>query len=374
MKNTSLLSVLATAAFTMFALSAAAQVIVSEDFENYADQAALNVNWANPALTPDLAVLADDTFTEFITLDDLVPQDIGARAFPSGGQGVHHIGGQVYEYLPLLNSGSPLFPTTEKSIVVQGDIFDAGATGNKRLSIGLRASGGQNIVELGFWNTEDINYAYRAILFPSTPEEPNPNWQFFDGLPAVLDRPDDDDDFVNPADIGEAWHTYKATITPDTITYQIDLFRDGLDAATGTTGWDQTVTVNVTTGGLGYDSLRIGGPSNVSSPGNNTYGGAFFDNISVELVDAVVMMIPGDANGDGNVDLLDLDILGMNFGSMTGNGASDGDFNGDGEVDLLDLDILGMNFGFMSPATAVPEPAGLALLAASLSMIVFKRR
>ncbi|MEM6750754.1 MAG: endonuclease/exonuclease/phosphatase family protein [Planctomycetota bacterium] len=71
--------------------------------------------------------------------------------------------------------------------------------------------------------------------------------------------------------------------------------------------------------------------------------------------------LPGDANNDGVVDLLDFDVLAQNFGSNTGNGAADGDFNGDGVVDLLDFDILAQNFGATSPAT-VPEPASLALL------------
>ena len=84
--------------------------------------------------------------------------------------------------------------------------------------------------------------------------------------------------------------------------------------------------------------------------------------------------VPGDANGDGNVDLLDLDILGMNFGTMGGATFADGDFNGDGNVDLLDLDILGGNFGFMSPSTSVPEPAGLILCFVALLSAVASRR
>ncbi|MEO0531972.1 MAG: dockerin type I domain-containing protein, partial [Planctomycetota bacterium] len=53
---------------------------------------------------------------------------------------------------------------------------------------------------------------------------------------------------------------------------------------------------------------------------------------------------PGDANGDGAVDLLDLDILGTNFGTAPAS-FQQGDFNFDGRVDLLDLDILGSRFG-----------------------------
>ncbi len=49
--------------------------------------------------------------------------------------------------------------------------------------------------------------------------------------------------------------------------------------------------------------------------------------------------LSADFNGDGTVDLLDLDILGSNW-QMAGDPAT-GDANGDGNVDLLDLDLLG---------------------------------
>ncbi len=70
----------------------------------------------------------------------------------------------------------------------------------------------------------------------------------------------------------------------------------------------------------------------------------------------------GDANGDDNVDVLDLSILATNFG---GKGfITEGDYNGDGVIDVLDLSILATNFGSSFPsATPIPEPASLALLA-----------
>ncbi|MEO0530489.1 MAG: hypothetical protein AAF266_07910 [Planctomycetota bacterium] len=57
--------------------------------------------------------------------------------------------------------------------------------------------------------------------------------------------------------------------------------------------------------------------------------------------------------------LLDLDILGANFG-VTRATVSQGDYNGDQVVDLLDLDILGANFG--SGPASVPEPGAAVLL------------
>lgn len=87
---------------------------------------------------------------------------------------------------------------------------------------------------------------------------------------------------------------------------------------------------------------------------------------------ALVSELPGDSNGDGLVDLLDLDILGANFGDSPATFAQ-GDFNGDGTVDLLDLDLLGANFGATSGTTAIPEPAALGLLLAGLAALRSKR-
>jgi hypothetical protein len=50
---------------------------------------------------------------------------------------------------------------------------------------------------------------------------------------------------------------------------------------------------------------------------------------------------PGDANGDGVVDLADLNLVLANFGQTT----DQGDVNGDGVVDLADLNLVLANFG-----------------------------
>ena len=89
-------------------------------------------------------------------------------------------------------------------------------------------------------------------------------------------------------------------------------------------------------------------------------------------VSGAVACNPGDANNDGVVDLLDLDILGRNYG-QTGAACGDGDFNGDGVVDLLDLDTLGQHYGD-TYGGAVPEPATVGLLVLGGLVLVRRKR
>jgi hypothetical protein len=60
--------------------------------------------------------------------------------------------------------------------------------------------------------------------------------------------------------------------------------------------------------------------------------------------------IPGDANGDGMVDVGDLGILAANYGS-SGKSWAQGDFNGDTIVDVGDLGILAAHYGEGTDAT-----------------------
>lgn len=111
---------------------------------------------------------------------------------------------------------------------------------------------------------------------------------------------------INSFDVGPGWHRYQATITPDSITVEIDLFRDGLrntsttpDGITGirpgTAGVDASVTWPVTSNTAGYDSFRFGGPSNLSSAG----GGLIYDNLFLALVD--VPLVGGGGLDGSNV-------------------------------------------------------------------------
>ncbi len=88
------------------------------------------------------------------------------------------------------------------------------------------------------------------------------------------------------------------------------------------------------------------------------------------LFDNQTMRLPGDANNDGTVSILDFAILRANFGSNMAT-FDTADFNGDGIVNILDFAILRANFGTsLTPAqlasvdawyaTVVPEPTTLA--------------
>ena len=70
----------------------------------------------------------------------------------------------------------------------------------------------------------------------------------------------------------------------------------------------------------------------------------------------------GDLNGDGKVNLDDLELLSLNYGkrAQQGGGTLTGDLNGDGIVNQLDVNILKSNYTFepiTQPTPTTPTPA-----------------
>jgi autotransporter-associated beta strand protein len=87
-------------------------------------------------------------------------------------------------------------------------------------------------------------------------------------------------------------------------------------------------------------------------------------------------MIPGDANGDGDVDDKDASILGANWRSTTATWET-GDFNNDNKVDDKDAAIMAAHWGYGASAAesaSVPEPTTLVLLASAMAALLAMRR
>ena len=113
--------------------------------------------------------------------------------------------------------------------------------------------------------------------------------------------------------------------------------------------FDYIYEYNPRTGANGWDS------------GELLYNGQSFSPSSL----ASAPLLPGDANGDGRVDINDLTIVLANFGK-TGSAWSQGCMDSDpaGKVDINDLTIVLANFGEKlrdvgSGLAAVPEPSAL---------------
>ena len=93
-----------------------------------------------------------------------------------------------------------------------------------------------------------------------------------------------------------------------------------------------------------------------------SYGGGTVERGSLQ---AGAPLMPGDANGDGKVDINDLTIVLTHY-NKSGVIWSQGDANGDGKVDINDLTIVLTNYnrtaGLGSGLATVPEPSTLVLL------------
>ncbi len=85
------------------------------------------------------------------------------------------------------------------------------------------------------------------------------------------------------------------------------------------------------------------GTNDAEPVGYLKFVGLLIDDVSFTAAGPVCN--PGDADGDGDVDLDDFATLKRNFGTSEGADCSMGDFDGDGDVDLDDFALLKTNFG-----------------------------
>ena len=77
---------------------------------------------------------------------------------------------------------------------------------------------------------------------------------------------------------------------------------------------------------------------------NAVWPGQGYTNVGSNGVQLAYVPLPGDANGDGRVDINDLTIVLAHYG-QTGENWAKGEFTGDGTVDINDLTIVLANYG-----------------------------
>ncbi len=403
----------------MSCVPALGQVIVDDNFDSYANDAAFESVW--PPYTGDGTTSCSTTVLCSGPIGLIVPRTV--PPFPpapfdgSGdptvtppveplvGQAVafNEFGG-INEWDDDNNSSTlpfELLPSATKSIRYEADIFDF-VNGNRRFSVGLRndtvdrspdfgLQAGVNFVELGFYNangfdpTNPINldantrvfdvpatgYGYRVGLFgaPGGDLVMSPDWQYFN-LPLEFDDPVVDhngdgrvgngDGLVTPVDVGPGWHTFSATISESDVTVELDLFRDGTVDASQT--WEIQVQGDPLNPGLDapFTSLRIGGPSGISM--NEL---TMVDNVKLELID-VMGGISGDFDGNGDYDCGDVDSLVVEIVAGTNNAAFD--LTGDGLVNGSDLTSWLAEAGAAELASGNPYQLGDANLDGSVDV------
>jgi hypothetical protein len=234
------------------ALSSAA-LILSDDFESYADNAALGAVWTLSASpVPNMTALDTANGNPGQSMNFL-----GAGAGVVAGSGNHAI-----------RNFTGVYPAANQTLIWEADIYDDGAAG-KRVSAGLRTGTGANIIEMGMYNDAATanGYAIRTVLFgPGS----NGLWLPFTGMVDDLGAPINNSPVVG-------WHSYRADITNSNVTFTLDLNSDG--------NVNGTITVPIFQNGTNlFNSVRLGGPSGLSSGTAAAPRPAKFDNISLTLI------------------------------------------------------------------------------------------
>jgi endonuclease/exonuclease/phosphatase family metal-dependent hydrolase len=137
--------------------------------------------------------------------------------------------------------------------------------------------------------------------------------------------------------LGDTWSTRGSLYRR----YDYVLASDELFAQFDTNQDDTVDQDELNAAGFVYISTDDGGQQ---ASGQVNASSVASDHASV-IVDFTLPGIPGDLDGDGDVDLTDLSALLANYGMPSGAGPGDGDIDGDGDVDLLDLSALLANYG-----------------------------
>jgi hypothetical protein len=358
--------------------------IVDDNFEGYADTAAMQAKWVSTI---------GSTTSTFLIDQNTPGQPYPLPPTPGFLDGKAALfDGTISVGATSVNKWSTPFtaiPSATQNVFLSVDLGydhqdgDPTKVSNKKLTVGLRYTGAtaQNLIEVGFYNgiaaTPTRQFSHRTALFASGNPNPNPEapgWEYF-GLDPSYDQMTEMDHSGNPLTNGLGFHRFTATISLTSVTYTVDLFRDGINNVTGLPGVDATDVVNAVATTNGFNDLRFGIPSGSGSSANPLLA---IDNVLLKLVDiAVEEPDTADFDNDGDVDGRDFLLWQRGFG-VPDAVLGDGDADGDNDVDGDDLVIWQNQYGepgHLAAATAVPEPStAIMLLAACSSLLVRKRR
>lgn len=217
--------------------SAQAALIVNENFDSYADSAAMKAVWGGAG--------------NLGTLDTSLSYSPSNSAF--------HPGGVVNVYQPGIGT---VTPTATHDVRLRAQIYDNALVANDRVTVGLR-TGAAPLFEMGRYNdwaplpaTPVHTYGIRGLSLGNG-ITPSPGWK-----PFLIGG--------NPIPATAGWHTYAAIFSiVDGLTVTLDLNSNGTIDSTLHFAGDGTSAFG------NFTDLRFGGPSNLASAG----GGANFDNI-----------------------------------------------------------------------------------------------
>lgn len=173
----------------------------------------------------------------------------------------------------------------------------------------------------------------------------------------------------DPTSVGDVTSTERGVFKSIVADNQWRKYEWFLDEASDWDAWVGSSNGQIDAGRITIDSIQFTGASDAQ---------IYLDDIFWDPQAVFVPPIPGDFDGDGDVDNDDLNNnWEQGFGMSSGASTINGDADGDGDVDGADLLIWQSNFGTVSPgvsAAAVPEPTSVVLAILGLTGLVARRR
>jgi hypothetical protein len=285
--------------------------VLADDFESYADQAAMEAAWSQATSDP---VLLDATM-------DATGPPTGAQSAQVPGDLDPNAPSPSYMTRVLQLDTEFIVPTETEPVIWNVDLYDpVGPDPNGLVSewVELNYIGGPDwffvhVGMLGWADTVDLTtYDFRAV------GNGGPNWVDLDQFDAPQRS--------------EGWHTFTMVHKGN----RIDIYVDGLLARKNITLVDQTTYARADIGG-GYTGL------------SSIWADDFYVDIgAVWFGDVPEDYVIGDVDRDGDVDLTDLSALLAAYGACVGdpNWNANADFDDDGCITLTDLASLLTNYGY----------------------------